>query len=246
MLTHSQIWDSIDALAQRHGLSSSGLARKSGLDATTFNPSKRIAADGRMRWPSTESIAKALEATGESLETFMTLLIAKQKPSLTRQISPAPRTLPQHFPLLAMTRITNDAILKVCFDTRGQPIFSQTHVSNDNMGAWDLVTPPLMDVADDVSRLWAVDITLDDYTPVYCEGDRLFVRSQSSFRRDDRIMIVTATEQMTSPLSIMIGRVVRDTACHVTLDVYSNGHHVEQIVNKNTVLIMARILWVSQ
>ena len=40
-----------------------GLPRESGLDPTTFNKSKRITPDGRARWPSTESVAKALAAT---------------------------------------------------------------------------------------------------------------------------------------------------------------------------------------
>lgn len=74
MLTHDQIWKAIDALAARHGLSASALARKAGLDATTFNRSKRATPDGRMRWPSTESIAKILEATGSSVESFLALL----------------------------------------------------------------------------------------------------------------------------------------------------------------------------
>lgn len=74
MLSHEQIWKAIDALAARHGLSASALARKAGLDATTFNRSKRITGDGRMRWPSTESIAKILEATGSSVEAFLALL----------------------------------------------------------------------------------------------------------------------------------------------------------------------------
>ena len=63
MLTHSQIWHAIDALASRHGLSPSGLAKLAGLDPTTFNKSKR-AAGGKLRWPSTESVAKALKAGG--------------------------------------------------------------------------------------------------------------------------------------------------------------------------------------
>jgi phage repressor protein C with HTH and peptisase S24 domain len=71
MLTHRAIWDAIDALAKRHELSASGLARIAGLDATAFNRSKRISKDGRQRWPSTESIAKVLEATGESFDRFL-------------------------------------------------------------------------------------------------------------------------------------------------------------------------------
>ena len=63
MLTHDQIWTALDRLAERAGLSASGLAKRAGLDPTTFNKSKRITPDGRERWPSTESVAKALAAT---------------------------------------------------------------------------------------------------------------------------------------------------------------------------------------
>ena len=74
MLTHAQVWSAIDRLAARAGLSASGLARRAGLDPTTFNKSKRITPQGRARWPSTESIAKALAATGTPFDTFVTLI----------------------------------------------------------------------------------------------------------------------------------------------------------------------------
>ena len=74
MLTHNQIWTAIDRLAARAGLSPSGLAKKARLDPTTFNKSKRITPDGRPRWPSTESVAKSLAATGVSVDTFVTLI----------------------------------------------------------------------------------------------------------------------------------------------------------------------------
>src|ERR1700675_1481610 len=73
-LTHDQIWTALDRLADRGGLSASGLAKKSGLDPTTFNKSKRITADGRERWPSTESVSKALAATNSSIDTFVQLI----------------------------------------------------------------------------------------------------------------------------------------------------------------------------
>ena len=73
-LTHHQIWTALDRLAARAKLSPSGLAKKSGLDPTTFNKSKRITPDGRARWPSTESVAKALQATGVSVESFVSLI----------------------------------------------------------------------------------------------------------------------------------------------------------------------------
>ena len=74
MLTHGQIWAALDRLAERSGLSPSGLAKRSGLDPTTFNKSKRITPDGRERWPSTESVAKALAATNSSIDSFVALI----------------------------------------------------------------------------------------------------------------------------------------------------------------------------
>jgi len=72
MLTHSDIWRAIDRLAETHGLSPSGLARKAGLSPTIFNPSKRINGK-RKRWPSTESVSAILKATGASLDSFVAL-----------------------------------------------------------------------------------------------------------------------------------------------------------------------------
>ena len=74
MLTHNQIWTAIDRLAARAKLTPSGLAKKAGLDPTTFNKSKRITSEGRPRWPSTESVAKALAATGTKIDTFVNLI----------------------------------------------------------------------------------------------------------------------------------------------------------------------------
>ena len=74
MLTHDQIWGALDRLAERAGLTASGLAKKSGLDPTTFNKSKRITPEGRERWPSTESVAKALAATNVPIDTFVSLI----------------------------------------------------------------------------------------------------------------------------------------------------------------------------
>jgi phage repressor protein C with HTH and peptisase S24 domain len=74
ILTHDQIWVALDRLAARAGLSPSGLAKRAGLDPTTFNRSKRVTPDGRERWPSTESIAKALAAAGSSMDIFASLI----------------------------------------------------------------------------------------------------------------------------------------------------------------------------
>ena len=81
MLTHAQIWSALDRLAARAKLSPSGLAKRSGLDPTTFNRSKRITPDGRPRWPSTESLAKALAATSTGVDTFVSLITDNATPA---------------------------------------------------------------------------------------------------------------------------------------------------------------------
>ena len=50
-LTHARVWSAIDALARRYGLSPSGLAKRSGLDPTAFNKSKRVTGEPRRRNP---------------------------------------------------------------------------------------------------------------------------------------------------------------------------------------------------
>ena len=104
MLTHGQIWTALDRLAERSGLSPSGLAKRSGLDPTTFNKSKRITADGHERWPSTESVAKALAATNSSIDSFVQL------------IGDAARTV-QSVPLLALAQAGGGGY----FDDNGFP-----------------------------------------------------------------------------------------------------------------------------
>lgn len=79
-MRHADIWRGIDGLAARHGLTPSGLARQAGLDATAFNPSKRYAKDGRPRWPSTESVARALTALGLGLDDLAALVEGRRGP----------------------------------------------------------------------------------------------------------------------------------------------------------------------
>lgn len=74
MFTHTQIWQGMDRLASSKGYSPSGLARRSGLDPTSFNKSKRISPDGKPRWPSTESLAKVLAVTDSTMADFISLI----------------------------------------------------------------------------------------------------------------------------------------------------------------------------
>jgi phage repressor protein C with HTH and peptisase S24 domain len=104
-MRHTDIWKAIDALAARHGLSSSGLAKRAGLDPTAFNKSKRTSTDGSARWLSTESLIKTLDAVGASLEDFAALAEGRQG-----------RTAP----LLGFAKAGNDGY----FDDAGFPVGS--------------------------------------------------------------------------------------------------------------------------
>ncbi len=81
MFTHADIWVALDRLAIAHGYSTSGLAKKAGLDPTTFNKSKRITPDGKPRWPSTESISKSLAATEATLSDLIGFIENTPAPS---------------------------------------------------------------------------------------------------------------------------------------------------------------------
>ena len=163
MLSHGQVWDALDALARRHGLTTSGLARKAGLDATTFNRSKRVAADGRLRWPSTESIAKALEATGAGLDEFVGLIGATRA-------APAPARL---IPLLGFAQAGAGGF----FDDGGFPVGR----------GWDEVRFPHLDD----EHAYALEVQGDSMLPVFRDGDVVICSPAASIRRGDRVVVKT-------------------------------------------------------
>ena len=74
MLSHKRIWNAIDKIAKESGLTPSGLAKKAGLDPTSFNKSKRVGSGGKLRWPSTESLYKILKALGKDLSYFSAMV----------------------------------------------------------------------------------------------------------------------------------------------------------------------------
>ncbi|MBX6322285.1 MAG: helix-turn-helix transcriptional regulator [Rhodospirillaceae bacterium] len=161
MLRHSDIWRGIDRLAAKHGLSPSGLARRSGLDPTAFNKSKRITPEGRKRWPSTESIAKVLDSTGESLGGFFRLIGASAS------------DLQPRIPLLGYAKAGTGGY----FDDVGHPTGK----------GWDQIQFPL--VADE--HAYALQISGDSMEPVYRDGDVIIVSPAASIRRGDRVVLKT-------------------------------------------------------
>jgi len=168
MLTHAQIWTALDRLAARAGLSPSGLAKRSGLDPTTFNKSKRITPDGRARWPSTESVAKSLEATGVSLDDFVAL------------ISEAPRGGTQPIPLMDFA----EAGAAGHFDDAGFPAGK----------GWDEIAFP--QVEDE--HAYALEISGASLQPVYRDGTVIVVSPKAPVRRGDRIVVKTRGGELTA------------------------------------------------
>jgi hypothetical protein len=87
-LTADDLWAAIDQLAREHGWTVSGLARRAGLDPTAFNRSKRQFRE-RDRWPASLSLAKVLDATGESFLDFAIRVTAvqqgRQEPELSKR-----------------------------------------------------------------------------------------------------------------------------------------------------------------
>jgi phage repressor protein C with HTH and peptisase S24 domain len=165
-LKHEDIWRAIDTLAAESGLSVSGLARRSGLDSTTFNPSKRRMPDGRARWPGTESLAKVLDATGASLEAFAALV------SGARALTSA-RPVARRIPLIGLAQAGSGGF----FDDGGYPAG----------GGWDEVTlPEIGDI-----NAYALEIAGDSMNPVFRDGDMVVVSPAAPIRRGDRVVVRT-------------------------------------------------------
>ena len=170
MLSHDRVWAAIDRLAERYGLSASGLARKAGLDATSFNRSKRTGPDGRDRWPSTESIAKILAATGASLEEFMRLV----EPG----VGGLRRTT---VPLVGMTQAGAGRI----FTDDGMPA-----------GGPGLDEVDFPDFSNE--KVFAVEVSGDSMLPLYRDGDVLIVSTTAGVRKGDRVVVRTASGEVTA------------------------------------------------
>jgi phage repressor protein C with HTH and peptisase S24 domain len=179
MLTHAQVWSAIDRLATRAGLSPSGLARRAGLDPTTFNKSKRITPQGRARWPSTESIAKALTATSTPFDVFVGLI--------DQTGGAAPRAVP----LIGFAQAGAGGY----FDDGGFPAGE----------GWDeLAFPALND-----EHAYALEISGQSMEPAYRDGDVIVVAPSAPTRRGDRVVVRTrAGEVMAKELKRRTARTI--------------------------------------
>lgn len=224
MLTHDQIWAAIDALAENNQLTASGLARNSGLDPTSFNKSKRHTANGRQRWPSTESIAKALRATQVTVSEFFEFAEDAGAPKpVHRRIPDQNYPMPgnQNMPLVAFEQ----AGVGGFFDAGGFPTAKDC----------DEICFP----ADDQEKVYALEVTGNSMQPLYCEGDVLIIASGASVRKDDRIVFKTTSGK------IMAKVLARKTAKQI--EVHSGQpKEADTAYPLEEIEWIGRILWASQ
>ncbi len=221
MWNHESIWGAVDALAARPGLSASGLAKKAGLDPTAFNPSKRHGADGRPRWPTTESVAKILAATGETVEAFVALARGRtrpepQSPGLGERL----RGL-MPVPLLGLAQAGAGGF----FDDGGFPAGQ----------GWDEVTLP--GIGDETA--YALEVSGESMMPLYRHGDIIIVSPAAKIRRGDRVVVRTKEGEVMA--KILSGK----TDMEVEL-ASLNPEHTDRVVAAKDLDWVARILWASQ
>lgn len=217
MLTHDSIWLAIDRLAQNCGYSTSGLAKKAGLDPTAFNRSKRLGPDGKPRWPSTESIALILEATGSTMKDFLSFA------EMDEAINSIPKKFAKMIPVLGYAQAGQNGF----FDDAGYPIGE----------GWDMIYFPHAGNEDQAA--YALEVSGDSMIPVFRHGDRLIVSPTATIRRGDRVVVKTQSGE------VMAKELARQTASKIELKslnpAFSDLHFQTQ-----DILWMARIMWVSQ
>jgi len=220
MLSHETIWAAIDALAERHKLTPSGLARRAGLDPTSFNKSKRHGPDGRLRWPSTESIAKVLEATGATIDQFMSYLPPGTQPQMPAGAFP-PQT--GSIPLLGFAQAGAGGF----FDDGGFPAGQ----------GWDVVDFPASPSRK--AGVYALEVQGDSMVPLYRDGDVLIVEPGAQVRRGDRVVVKTRDGE------VMAKIILRQTARTIELTSL-NPEHPNRTFDMADVEWVARIIWASQ
>lgn len=221
MLSHERVWAAIDALAERYSLSASGLAKRAGLDSTAFNKSKRLSADGRPRWPSTESLAKIIQATGATLDEFLGLI----EPGRTRPANGLPdRALPVQRPSVPLIGFAQ-AGAGGFFDDAGFP----------SGQGWELIEIPERST----EGAYALGVQGDSMLPLYRDGDVLIVEPGATIRKGDRVVVKTTSGEVTAKV------LVRQSSRSVEL-LSLNPDHPRRALPMSEVEWIARIVWASQ
>ena len=219
MLSHDRIWAAIDALAHVNRLTPSGLARRSGLDATSFNKSKRVTNTNRLRWPSTESISKALNATNTPLSEFLNYVQGNNIGN--RQDVGDLLPYAHQIPLLGMAQ----AGVGGFFDDGGFPAGQ----------GWDEIDFP----RGEHDTIYALEVSGDSMLPLYRDGDMLIVAPNANVRKGDRVVVKTLEGE------VMAKILQRKTAERIDL-LSLNPEHENRSFSMKELEWLARIVWASQ
>lgn len=237
MLSHEGVWAAIDALAQKHRLTTSGLAKAAGLDPTSFNKSKRITGSGRPRWPSTESLAKALRATGTDLDDFMALIPGQ---AASRKPGAGPRPLARPIAGRSVSRMPSGGFP----DPFQVPLIGLAEAGAggffDDGGfpagqGWDEINFP----AQDRDAVYALEVSGDSMLPLYRHGDVIIVSPAANVRAGDRVVVRTRGGE------VMAKMLTRRTARRIELKSL-NPEHTDRVFKPEEIEWIARIIWASQ
>lgn len=231
MLSHEGVWAAIDALAEKHRLTPSGLARAAGLDPTSFNKSKRITGAGRPRWPSTESLARVLRATNTTLDDFMQLIPGEggAKPPRKNMPRNALRQMPGSYGLPGELQVPLIGFAQAgvggFFDDGGFPAGQ----------GWDEIKFPNQDR----DAVYALQVSGDSMLPLYRDGDIIIVSPSANVRKGDRVVVKTLDGEVMAKL------LVRRSAKAIELKSL-NPEHADRMFAPHEIEWMARIIWASQ
>lgn len=195
MFNHDDIWIAIDKLANNCGYSTSGLAKKAGLDPTAFNRSKRMSPEGKPRWPSTESLSKILSVTNVTMNEFTTYIHIES--------SNITATIKKSIPVIG------------CAQAGEQGFFTDAGYPQGE--GWDMVELPGFTPKDDST--YALEVSGDSMQPLYRDGDIIVVCPESNIRKGDRVVIKTTDGQ------VMAKELQRKTTSKIELRSLNNDHN---------------------
>jgi len=216
MFSHETIWLAIDRLAQTMGYSTSGLAKKAGLDPTSFNKSKRMSPEGKPRWPSTESLSKILSVTNVTMHEFIAFVELKPHNDVAKDNS--------SIPFIKTTMVnTNDF-----FNDKGYPTGN----------AWDYID--LNDTPIGDGAHYGLEIDCDNFLPLYGKGHVLIINPQSEIRKSDRIIAKNNQGQ------IFVGELVNKTTRSIELISFAKDGDESVTLETSDIDWIARVLWASQ
>ena len=223
MFTHAEVWRGIDRLAEENGLTASGLARRAGLDPTTFNPSKRITKQGKPRWPSTESLAKILDAMHTATGDFVRLMGDEEAGAAGERRGPRG---------LRCVDVEQAAARPDLFDESGFPVGD----------GWDEIELPGLNDP----QAYALELRGDALGAAYRDGTIAIVSPTAGVRRQDRVVVRLKSGE------VLTGVLLRRTAQRIRLgplDGDAGAAGAEAAPREFAtaeVAWMARIMWVSQ